>query len=248
MNKNLPSVCVGDKFRTNKCGDLTIISYNGSIDVDVRFDDTGYITNTTVAFIKSGAVRDKLCSNIYGVGYFGVGIYNRKDYVECYDAWFRMMERAYSVNYSNKHPSYISVTVCDDWHDYQNFAKWFYSQYFEKSYQLDKDIIVRNNHCYCPEMCSLIPQKINKLIVNRQYDRGNCPIGVFVKNGRYTASCNGIDSKNKHLGSFDDEISAFNSYRAYKLSVITQVANEYKNVLDERIYNALISWKINIDD
>ena len=44
--------------------------------------------------------------------------------------------------------NYLDVTVCEEWHNFQNFAKWFYENYYEISgekMRLDKDILIKGN-------------------------------------------------------------------------------------------------------
>ena len=48
-----------------------------------------------------------------------------------YKYWCSMMERGYSYDFKNKHKNYINVYVCEEWHNFQNFAEWFYKNYYE---------------------------------------------------------------------------------------------------------------------
>lgn len=85
---------------------------------------------------------------VYGVGFNSAtrtGIPVKKDgkISRCYDAWRRMLQRCYDLKYKEDHPTYIGVTCCDEWKDYQNFAKWFYEQpNHDRGYELDKDLLV----------------------------------------------------------------------------------------------------------
>jgi hypothetical protein len=54
--------------------------------------------------------------------------------------------------------------VCNEWHNFQNFAEWFCKNYCDASmdkWQLDKDIIVPGNRVYSPETCCFVPNAVN---------------------------------------------------------------------------------------
>jgi hypothetical protein len=71
----------------------------------------------------------------------------------------------------NKHITYQDVFVCEEWHNFQVFAKWFYENYYKilgEIMNLDKDIIKKGNKIYGPEYCAFVPQTINKLLVKTE--------------------------------------------------------------------------------
>ena len=51
-----------------------------------------------------------------------------------------MIIRCYSNNYHQREPSYKECSVCEEWLNFQNFAKWWYINYFEEG-DLDKDLL-----------------------------------------------------------------------------------------------------------
>ena len=57
------------------------------------------------------------------------------------------------------------VKVCKDWHNFQNFADWFYkNNYTSRKLSLDKDIKYPygfTGKLYCPEYCCLVSMKLN---------------------------------------------------------------------------------------
>ena len=72
--------------------------------------------------------------------------------------------------------SYKGVEVCEEWYNFQNFAEWCETQKFlnakdvkGKSYQLDKDILVKGNKIYSPDTCCFVPPEINSLFINAKY-------------------------------------------------------------------------------
>ena len=52
---------------------------------------------------------------------------------------------------------------------------------------LDKDILYKGNKEYAPDKCIFVPERINKLFLKNDADRGDLPIGVtYHKNKKYT--------------------------------------------------------------
>lgn len=77
-----------------------------------------------------------------------------------------MLERCYSARYQERKPTYKGCSVCDEWLNYQNFAKWYDDNYYEIKGEimcLDKDILVKGNKIYSPENCVFVPNYINVL-------------------------------------------------------------------------------------
>jgi len=55
-------------------------------------------------------------------------------------------------------------------------------------------------------------------------------------------------NRNKHIGSFNNPTDAFYAYKAAKEAHIKAVANEWKERIDPRVYEALMSYTIDITD
>ena len=47
---------------------------------------------------------------------------------------------------------------------------------------------------------------------------------------------------------FKTEIEAFNVYKTAKESYLKEQANKYKSQIDDRAYNALMNYTVEIDD
>lgn len=158
----------GDVYETKHCGKLVVISDGGSHNVQVRFINTGYETVTRREHIKSGSVKDRLMRTVFGVGYIGGTKYksyeNGKE-PKSYRAWFGMMQRCYCDNIHKKRPTYKGCTVCEEWHNYQNFAEWYYENHPSdgKKYHIDKDILIEGNKHYSPDTCMFVTIKENVL-------------------------------------------------------------------------------------
>lgn len=74
-----------------------------------------------------------------------------------------MMNRCYGDKHKYSQYSYKGCTVCEEWHNYQNFAKWYEDNYYncEEELELDKDIIIYGNKLYSPETCLFVPKLVN---------------------------------------------------------------------------------------
>lgn len=100
--------------------------------------------------------------------------------VKCifYRKWQNMLERCYSKRYSEKNPTYLGCSVCEDWLKLSKFKSWFDQQPKERhSWHLDKDILFFGNKVYSPETCLLIPDWLNSFIAHPVKKNG-LPLGV----------------------------------------------------------------------
>lgn len=167
-----------------------------------------------------------------------------------------MLTRCYNHKYHETHPTYINCNVSEEFHNFQNFGAWDKVNYYNVGNEkmcLDKDILVKHNKIYSSETCVYVPETINTLFVKRQNDRGESIIGTTPKNGKYEAQCWLINpetgkSKKKHLGCYDTQEKAFEVYKYYKEKNIKVVADYYKKLIPQKLYNALYSYEVEITD
>ena len=167
-----------------------------------------------------------------------------------------MLNRCYDEKFHEKYPTYIGCEVDKNWHNFQNFAEWYYNNYYEiegGKMCLDKDILYKHNKVYSPKTCIFVPQTINSLFVKRDNDRGESVIGTSLKNGRYRVQCWSFDpetgkSKQEYFGYYDSQEKAFEIYKYYKEKNIKQVADYYKDKIPEKLYDGMYSYKVEIDD
>lgn len=169
-----------------------------------------------------------------------------------YKTWYDMHYRCYSETLHMRYPTYIGCEVCEEWHDYQKFAEWYKLNLYEvemngkkSKLDLDKDIIKKGNKIYCPEFSVLVPHEINTLIINGKRNRGEYPVGVWLdgEKGKYRASI-GI----KKLGTFNSVEQAFAAYKKEKEKRIKELARKYKDQIPDKLYQAMVHWKIEITD
>ncbi len=169
-----------------------------------------------------------------------------------YKVWSHMIERCY--NKTERNWAYKDCTVCKEWHNFQNFAKWYDENYYEigdETMHLDKDILIKGNREYRPENCCFVPQSINSLFIKSKKARGECPIGVHKSKSGLISRCSSQVFKNRvHLGTFrfDDELGAFEAYKTYKEMHIKEMADLYKNVIPTNVYKAMYNYVVMISD
>ena len=170
-----------------------------------------------------------------------------------------MLRRCYNNNQRdrNKRPKYDGCTVCEEWHNFQNFAEWYEENYYEIKEEkmcLDKDILVKGNKIYSPQTCVFVPNRINVLFTKSDKIRGDFPIGVtYHKRDKVFESKMCYMDKNKikhscYLGRYNTSEEAFQSYKQAKENYIKQVADEYKDKIPEILYKAMYKYKVNIND
>lgn len=234
---------------------MEIIGYRKKDDIDIQFED-GYIAkNREYGEFKKGTIKNLYFKNVYGVGYVGEGKHkptiNGKITIE-YKIWDHMLERCYDDKFHKKHLSYIHCTVCEEWHNFQNFGKWFDENYYQienEKMNLDKDILTKGNKIYSPDTCVFVPQRINNLFIKNDKNRGKYPIGIRFdkRNGKFLAQLN-KNNKRKNFGYFNNSKDAFNKYKIEKEFYIKEIADKYKDKIPKKLYEAMYKYEVEITD
>ena len=245
----------------NKWGSLMrIIEYKNANDILIEFQDEYKIRKSALyKEFKKGNVKNPYDKSVFGVGYIGDGKYKSTEngrVTKAYNIWHNMLMRCYEPYCINKHISYKDCTVCEDWLCFQNFCKWYEENYYEipnEKMHLDKDILVKGNKTYSPETCIFLPQKINNLFIKSDTKRGKYPIGIYwhKANNKFEAKCSTInkeDNKIIYLGLYDTSEEAFLAYKTFKENYIKQVADEYKDIIPQKLYDALYKYEVEIND
>jgi hypothetical protein len=160
-----------------------------------------------------------------------------------------MLRRCYDTKYHIKYPTYQNCIVCDKWHNFQNFGKWYNENYYEipnSKMNLDKDLLVYQNKIYSDTTCCFLPNSINELLTRRDARRGEFPIGVYRshQSEKFLASCDNGEGEKVYLGYYKNEIDAFMAYKKYKEMLCKQLANKYKDFLPMYVYNALLRYTV----
>ena len=247
---------LGELRENNFGSQMIIVKFNTTRDIDVYFPKYKWTyKNTNYGAFVNGTLTCPYEPRLYKHGYIGEGVYNSKDNKKCYDTWNKMLERCYGEKYQKIHPTYKDCEVCDDWLNFQTFAKWYYLNYYicdGDRMCLDKDILYKNNKVYSPDNCIFVPARINKLFTKRQQCRGESPIGTQIDkkctNTIYIVTCHGCDNKMHYLGRYRSFDEAFNVYKEFKEHTIKNVAEQYKDNIPSKLYNALYNYVVEIND
>lgn len=252
----------GERRINNFGSKMIIVGYRMNRDIDVCFPEYNWTAkNVSYDNFKKGKISCPYERRVYGVAYIGEGKYkvseNCKN-TKCYDAWHDMLKRCYDYKFHEKRPTYKNCEVCEEWLCFQNFAEWYYSNYYEIKNEimcLDKDILNKGNKIYSPDNCVFVPHNINVLFTKRDNKRGEYPIGVHYhkRNKKFQASFNIYDfkeNKNKSvfLGYYENIEKAFEVYKEFKEKHIKKVAEYYKDQIPRKLYDVLYNYKVEITD
>lgn len=243
--------------KTNNFGSLMRIKeYRGRRDMDVYFPEYNWTKeHATYDNFKKGNIKCPYEKRTFNVGYLGEGKYKYSEngkHTKCYKTWLKMLYRAYSPKYMQEHPTYIECEVHSSWHNFQVFAEWYYDNFYQiekEQMELDKDILCKGNKIYSTDTCVFVPHRINTLFTKSDNKRGDCPIGVtYNKPGKIYETYCGMNGKRKYLGCYKTPEKAFEVYKQYKEKYIKQIAEEYKDKIPEKLYNAMYKYEVEIDD
>ena len=90
-------------------------------------------------------------------------------------------------------------------------------------------------------MCMLVPQRINMLFANKPNKRG-LPNGIVQYKHGYL-----VKYASEEYGIKETLDEAFELYADKKKEAIINIANEYKSVIPNKLYEALLSYEVRID-
>lgn len=256
-------VKLGDSKTNNQGIKMTITKWYDCDHLVVTFDD-GCIREITSSGNRrwaKGNIRSYNFPTVYNKGYLGGDYYNNAKDRFVYKTWNHMLERCYTDKYHKLFPTYINCSVCDEWLNFQNFARWYYDNLWlelENS-RLDKDILFKHNKIYSPNTCCIVDNRINVLFTKGDKNRGNFPIGVsedcrthdvraylYKENGKRTVRYVSKSNDRKQ-----DILTAFNWYKINKEAYIAIIADEYKRKypqFPQKLYNAMYAYEVEITD
>ena len=192
-------------------------------------------------------------SLVFGVGVndWGSSIKVNGRNLQEYDLWHCMLRRCFDEKRKQEHPTYKDVTCSKEWLSMTSFIEDVSQMkgFGLSGWELDKDILQKGNKLYSKDTCCFVPHEINMLLTKRDNARGEYPIGVcFHKaSGKFMAYLT-INGKMKFLGRFTTPEEAFQAYKLAKEAYIKAVAEKWKHLLDNRVFQALMVYEVAIDD
>lgn len=244
---------VGEKHITSEGYEIEIIKYFNNSNCVIQFEDNTVVENVQYIRIKKGNIKNPNNKSVYGVGFIGVGKYKttvKGKQTQYYNYWVSMLTRGYNNKYKEKFPTYKDVTVCEEWKCFQVFAEWFEDNYKShmEGWELDKDVLFKGNKVYSPETCCFVPNEINSLFIKSNSIRGDYPIGVHKHGCKKYVALIRKNNKRKHIGLFSTPEEAFQAYKITKEEYIKEVADKWRDLISDQVYEAMYNYQVEITD
>ena len=212
---------------TNEGYDIKIVGIlKGNYRLVKFLDEHEHISRCRVDAISRKNIKNPYHKSVYGVGCLGVGngksSFNNND-SKPYKIWHSMIQRCYNEKHqqSSKNLKYKNVKVCEEWHNYQNFLK-FYEENNPKidgiKFHIDKDLLQQklDEKIYSPYTCIFLPEKINLFLSNKQSKNKSGYIGVHWCNTykKWVSKTNDfVSGKSISIGKFTDINEASLAYQ-----------------------------------
>jgi hypothetical protein len=195
--------------------------------------------------IKRGTVKNPYHPSVFNKGYIGIGEYKawiNGKHTKVYNTWKGMLERVYDEKYHDKEPTYKDVKLCEEWHNFQSFAKWFEKHYPKNGdkYDLDKDLKSNENKIYSPNTCIFIPQSLNNFMANVYSNNtsGNVGVSWNKRTSKWEARIH-IDGKKKFLGLFANKAEASEVYQKARAREVKRWQRYYSYDLPKAVLDNL---------
>ncbi len=250
---------VGDVYHTHNYGSYTIVNYISPKEVVIKFSQTGYTKSVYSSDINKGNIKDPYYPSIHGVAYCGEGQYpltfkrdGNKINTPAYEVWLGRIKSCYGESKSSH--LYTDTTVCGEWHNFQNFAKWYYEQVrlYGKGGNVDKDLCFLGNKCYSPETARYVPAAINSLFTGASgntagvhFDNSKKKFIAQIQKGELTASGR---KKQSYLGAYKTYEQAEQAYITAKIVHVRETALKYQEQLAPDLFYKLYTGAENYVD
>lgn len=231
---------IGALFEMKDGSILEVLEYFAAVKIIVQFTDKrtppfpAHIGN-----LRKGKYKNPYSLSVRGMGFEGYGKYNTTVDNVASVKWRDMLTRAYSDVELLRRPSTEDVKVCEEWHNFQNFAEWFNGNYIN-GWELDKDIITPGNFLYSPETCCFIPREINTRFPKR-YSKSSRVYWDRTKE-KYQVNYRSLDGmrKTRH---FKCKLCAEQFKILQTKDLLLQLAGKYKEDLSPIVFHSLVNWE-----
>jgi hypothetical protein len=156
-----------------------------------------------------------------------------------------MLKRCYDKITLERCPTYTPCTVCDEWHNLQNFYKWYVENEWTKSVVLEceKDILT-NNKIYSPQTCVLVPHDINMMFTHFTDKPQGLPQGIVCNehtNFRYNVGFH-KNGKRQAFGTYNTLQEAQKVLQLEKKKYLREKLLKYKDEMPQNLYDMLYNY------
>lgn len=231
---------------------LLVIKYYNNKKIHVKFlDGFGYECYCERKQLYQ-CLRNPYTRTVFNLGYLGEGEYkvnHESGKTKAFTKWYDMFTRCYSDAPLVKSKTYKGCTVCAEWHNFQNFAKWFYNRTeIEQNWHLDKDLKFFGNREYSPTNCVMLPNELNSCFKTRVNKYGHSGVKETESGNWEVYTTDPRTSRPVSKGTFKNLDDALLVFKEYKEAFVKHRAEEWKHVLPEETYDLLINWEYVIDE
>lgn len=241
---------IGEENKNRFGSTMILVNWKNFENIDVYFPEYNWTTyNVNYCNFKNGGIACPYEPRIFGVGYIGEGkMKMHKGYTQTdsYVAWKGIIERCYSEKCKR-----FGSTMEDEWLCFNTFNEWFEENIYYVEGQkmcVDKDILFKGNKHYSKETCCIVPNDINVLFTNSRKTRGSLPLGVSdTQSGKFRVRCS-VYNEEVFIGIYNTVDEAFFAYKNFKENHIKEVANSYKNIIPQKLYEAMYRYEVDIND
>ena len=251
-NQEIREQLEGKIFVTNEGYDIKVIKYINHTNIIIEFlDEYHFTTSVRINKLKDGGISNPYHRSVLGVGYLGVGkhkCWENGKHTKKYDCWIRMVSRCYDDKLKETRLDYLKNSMCEEWLNFQNFGDLYDDNYYTiegETMNLDKDILVKGNSLYSPSTCCFVPNKINNAFKGHTTKNKTLPVGVRYdkkKNNYFSFTMDYEKNYQRVYGHFTTPEEAHEDYIIHKRENIIWLANKYKELIPEKVYNAMVNY------
>jgi len=214
-----------NKYNLKRIGEKHISSEGYSLEVVDGGSNPNYCTvlidnkvrrHLSYVDVKRGRVKNPFHRSVYGIGFIGVGEYassKNRIYTKVYNTWRNMILRS-TPKFIKIHPNYPPTNVCEEWHNFQNFAKWYETNKCG-SLELNSSLLSPKDWLYSPSTCLMIPKNLAAFLADKYRYNVFGVIGVVRtrdKENPFSAYIRSLSNNKVYLGSFETNEEAAEAY------------------------------------
>ena len=232
---------IGDIFKNKNGSEFKITNTLNGNKFKIKFLNTaGFESEVSRKCILDGSVKDYYKLDVFSVACIGKGEYNSLSHHVIYNTWNGMLRRCYDKNPKYIREAYRNCSVCEEWLNFQNFAKWYeenFPYHIEGiKFQLDKDLLQHNvgNKIYSPQTCVFLPDKVNSFLsigYTTKIKSEHVGVNWHSRYNKYYVRCRDfLSNKVLNLGYYTNKEEAVKVYNKVKNKQINNVIEYLLNL------------------